>query len=94
MLPSCPATCRVPEPLMSYSFGIEIIILSEILRKTSPIPMVQSPGFLSSGIKRQDTKAFVAWVSIRLVHNFWTLFENALRRSLLDFAKLLEARKR
>ena len=93
MASSCPAAW-VSEHLMSYSFGTETITLPEILRKTSPISMVQSPGFFSSGIKRQDRKASVAWVSTRLVHNFWALFANALRRWLLDAAKLLEARKR
>ena len=93
MASSCPAAW-VSEHLTSYSFGTETITLPEILRKTSPISMVQSPGFFSSGIKRRDRKASVAWVSTRLVHNFWALFANALRRWLLDAAKLLEARKR
>ena len=60
MLGSCPAqTCSVPVYLMTSSFRTETITLPAILRKTSPTPMSQSPGFLSNDINRQDRKASI-----------------------------------
>ena len=90
---SCPAqTCCVPVHLMSSSFRTETITLPVILRKTSPTPMGRSQGFLTDGFKRHDRKASTVRVSTRSIHKFQTRIANALRRSLLDFPKLLEAR--
>ena len=89
----CPAkTCSVPVHLMTSSFRIETLTLPAFLRKTTPTPIGRIPGFLSNGIKRQDRKAYIVWVSTRSVHNFRTTFANTLRRSLADVSKLLEAR--
>lgn len=55
---SCPAqTCSVPLHLMT-PFRNERIALPAIVLKTSPIPMVPSPGFLSYDIKWQDRKVY------------------------------------
>ena len=52
-------TCSVLVHLMAYSFRTETLTLPAILRKTSPTPMGQSPGFLSNGIKWQDRKTSI-----------------------------------
>ena len=81
---SSPAqTCSVPVRLMTSSFRTETITLPAILRKVSPTPVSQTLTFLSTDIKRQDRKASIVRVSSRSIHNFWTTFENTLRRSLL-----------
>ena len=67
-------TYSVPVHLMTSSFRTETTLLP-IFRKTSPIPMGRSAGFLSNGIKRQDRKASVVWVSTRPVHNFGLYLE-------------------
>ena len=76
---------------MTSSFRIETVTLPAIPRKTSPTPMDRSPRFLSNGIKWQDRKTSIIWVSTRSVHNFWIIFANGSRKSLSDVPKLLEA---
>ena len=65
---SCPAdSCSGLADLMISSRKLDTITFPALLPSTFPAPIGRNPGFLSSGIRRQDRKVSMAFASFQCI---------------------------
>ena len=75
-------TCYGPTDVMMSSRGVDTIIFPTILLSTSPTSIGCSPGFLSNGIRRQDSKASRVFARSFSMHSLFTMLAMVAHKSV------------